>query len=628
MDAGYELVKEQLFFRKELKERVYWFIHLRWIAVAVAFVGTWAASIFEPRFPLVPLHLILASIILYNTAFLLIWKQLHSREIQKVGWYTFFAHSQISLDLLALYTVVYFTGGIYSPLLGFGIFHIILAGILLSPISCFSYGVAVSIVLGILIAIGRTNLFPVLSQPLVTTFCLGHSDLYYILTAYVTFCAAIFISAYLITSVTLSLRTKGRDLLRVSKELDASNAKLTALYTMVQEMATCSDLQELMDSATRQGAHIFGVKACTVKLLDDQKKTLRFASTYGLSENYVAKSSIEIDKSPINKKIIEGSLHAIGKIDEKDYFQYPEDLRKEGISSMMCLPLKVEKINLGVFCVYSTQDHFFDKKDVQFFSLMTDLTAMAIENLKNDLDKSWFLQKAAHELRAPFNTVYSMLKTLRKEYLGEVNEKQKETIVRCERRIELLGDLINDLLKLGIRRREAGKVTFKLVDSAAVLCSHEALFKIQAGNKGITMTYTVENNMLPIMGEEKLLDELFTNLISNAVKYTPKGGNVTVRLESIIRDNKPWIRLAVSDTGIGIPQEDVARLFTEFFRAENAKNFSEEGTGLGLVIVKEIVDRLAGSITVSSAEGKGTTFTCLIPAAEPPTHRISTGSGS
>jgi signal transduction histidine kinase len=113
------------------------------------------------------------------------------------------------------------------------------------------------------------------------------------------------------------------------------------------------------------------------------------------------------------------------------------------------------------------------------------------------------------------------------------------------------------------------------------------------------------------MGDEKLIDELFTNLISNAVKYTPSGGKIRV---SLLKENQNLVRFQVSDTGIGIPEEDMARLFTEFFRAENAKALAEEGTGLGLVIVKEVLDFLGGSISVRSKVGEGTTFTCLLPA--------------
>lgn len=124
-----------------------------------------------------------------------------------------------------------------------------------------------------------------------------------------------------------------------------------------------------------------------------------------------------------------------------------------------------------------------------------------------------------------------------------------------------------------------------------------------------------------MIGNQELLDEIFTNLVSNAVKYTPRNGLVRINLSMKGEDQ---ILFEVSDTGIGISKEDIPRLFTEFFRADNAKAIEENGTGLGLVIVKEVVDRLGGSIEVESKIGEGTRSTCILPLSPPSflPHRI------
>jgi signal transduction histidine kinase len=192
-----------------------------------------------------------------------------------------------------------------------------------------------------------------------------------------------------------------------------------------------------------------------------------------------------------------------------------------------------------------------------------------------------------------------------------VSKEQKEMILRCERRIEILGDLINDLLKLGIKRTDADKAIIHPVDGAKIMNSLVNLFETQASEKHVDIRFDVEDSLPQLMGDEKLLDELFTNLISNAVKYTPPEGKVRV---SLCREDENRVRLEVSDTGIGIAEEDIRHLFTEFFRAENAKAFAEEGTGLGLVIVKEILDFLRGTISLESKVGEGTTMRCLLPA--------------
>lgn len=611
MQLGYQLLKEQLFFRKELIERVHWFIHLRWIAAGAGLAATWAAYLFiAPEFPLIPVHIVLISVLLYNALFLIMHARLLDRRPHDVGPFNVFAHIQISLDLLALFFLIYLTGGITSPLLIFVIFHIILAGILLSPLSCFLYSLLVLAASAVLMVF--QDLFPaqpVLFQNLSFPYPLPFPRIVF---PYLVFAAVILITAFLVTTLKLSLRTKGRELLQVSKELDVSNTKLRALYEMVRAMGLCPDLQALMDSATRNAAKIMGVKACSIKLMDEQGRILQFASTYGLSQDYVAKGVIAIDKSPINRKIMEGSAYTIGKIDEKDYFQYPEDIQKEGIASMMCLPLRVQKTVLGVFCVYSDVSYYFVEKDAAFFSLMSDLTALSIEKMKSEMNKTWFLQKASHQLRSPANAISSMLKTIRKGYMGPITQKQEETIERCEKRIEILGYLIKDLLELGTKRAAMLGIEMHPVDGARIMKNVMGLYQVQASEKGIDISFHIEEPIPPILAEEKLLDDLFSNLISNAIKYTRPGGRVEVFLK---REDRSRVVFRVEDTGIGIPEEEMPQLFSEFFRAENAKAHVEEGTGLGLVIVKEILDRIRATISVKSKQGQGTTFTCLLPSS-------------
>jgi two-component sensor histidine kinase len=613
MDLGYELVKEQLFFRKEMMERVSWMIRLRWMAVAAGFSGCLIGYVADWPLPFVPINLIFAFIAFYNVLFFFIGHRLPSIKPQAVQAFTIFAHAQIALDLFALYAIFYFTGGIHSPFLVFVLFHIILAGILLSPLSCFIYSILVLLAAAGLFLIQKYAILP--PQPI-----LFESHLFFhalelrdIVLSTIVFAAMVFITAFLITSIKLSLRAKGRELLRVSKEIDTGNAKLKALYQMVKEMGLCQELQAMMDSATLNAATIMGVKACSIKLLDEQRRQLRFSSTYGLSENYVGRGSIDLEKSPINRSIIEGSYYAIGKIDQNDYFQYPEDIRKEGIASMLCLPLRVEKMVLGVFCVYSDVTHDFNDEDVDFFLLMADLTALAIEKLSSELNKTWFLEKAAHQLRSPLNAIDTMLKTLRQGYLGPTQTEQAKLIARCEQRIENLCQVIADLLDLGVKRTDLSKIKMHPVNIGDVVKTLVHLYQSQAAAKNLDFSCHIEEGLPNILAQEKLMDELLNNLISNAIKYTPSGGKVRIR---VARESCDRLLCEVADTGIGIPADDISRLFSEFFRSANAKEWTEEGTGLGLVIVKEILDRLHGTIAVNSKLDEGTCFTCFFPVID------------
>ncbi|MBW2141475.1 MAG: GAF domain-containing protein, partial [Deltaproteobacteria bacterium] len=566
MKLGYVLLREQLFFRRELKERVFWFIKLRWLAVFVALAGTWVAHFLGLSLPVQKLTIIALFILLYNIVFLYAGRKFDTTATHETKPFTIFAHTQISLDLVALFLMIYFTGGVTSPLLIFTIFHIILAGILLTPAACYFYAFVVLTVLGGLILAQNYDLLafqPILfNKDLLFLFLYGRG-LTGLSVLYLSFVIAILISAFLITSVKITLRTKGRELLQLSHELDSSNAKLTALYDMVREIGLKSDLQNLMDSATRHATKVMGVKGCSIKLLDERKKNLKFGSTYGLSEDYLSKGTINIKKSPINYKILQGSPYVIGCIEEKDYFQFPEDIRKEGIASMLCLPLRVEKMVLGIFCVYSSESYHFVDGDVEFFSLVTELTALAMENLQGELTKSWFMIKAAHQIRSPLNAIYSMLNLLYNQYLGPIDEKQREIIERCEKRINILGELINDLLKLGEKRSEAASTELYLVDPYKTINNLIPLYQNQALEKGLVMEFDIQEPLPKIMADEGFLDDLVSNLISNAIKYTPQNGKVHV---SLAKESDEWVKLEVSDTGIGISEEEISRLFSEFFR--------------------------------------------------------------
>ena len=610
---GYELVREQLFFRKELMERVLWFIRIRWMVVGVAGAGTWAAYCQDPKFPVLPLSLIVLSILLYNVIFYATWRHLQSLKVHEVRSFVTFAHVQISLDLLALYLMIYFTGGIYSPLLMFAIFHVILAGLLLSPFSCFVYCVFLLLATGALVAMEASSFLrprPALFQnPALVHLLPAPHPFGGILVFFLFFVGALFTTAFLITSIKLSIRSKGRDLIQISRELDGSNAKLTALYDMIKKMNQCTRLQDLLDLATVNAARIMGAKGSSIKLLDESRKRLTFASASGLSQDYVTKE-VDLGKSLINRKIIEGSYFASGSIEEEDYFQFPEDIRKEGIASIVSFPLRAEKRVIGVFSVYSDKTYYFQDSDIEFFSLMGDLTALAIETLRNQLNKSWFVNRAAHELKSPFSAVHGMLGVMRNEYLGPLNVKQKETLGKSEKRLEVVSTLIDDLLALGLKRTEMDRAAIHPVDGAKLMKDLSTVFRDYASQKGVEIHFEIEDSLPQLMADEKLVDELFVNLISNAIKYTPSGGRVRV---SLVGESNIHVRFEVEDTGIGIPEEDRSRVFTEFFRSKNAKAFTQEGTGLGLVIVKEILDFLSGRIQVESEAGKGTRFIVHLP---------------
>jgi len=238
-----------------------------------------------------------------------------------------------------------------------------------------------------------------------------------------------------------------------------------------------------------------------------------------------------------------------------------------------------------------------------------------ISHLKElDKMKSEFIAMVTHELRAPIAAVEQQLTVILNKMAGEVTEKQEKLLRRAKERTKGLLDLIRDLLDLS--KIEAGKmVQYKEpLDLQEVIQRVVDLMKAQAENKKIDLQFSPPSQLSLIQADRNSMEGIFTNLISNAIKYTPEGGKVWIDLAG----EGGFVKVSVSDTGIGIKKEDLSRIFDKFYRVKSSETRQIVGTGLGLSIVKSIVDAHLGSISVASEEGGGTTFTILLPKESNP----------
>ena len=223
--------------------------------------------------------------------------------------------------------------------------------------------------------------------------------------------------------------------------------------------------------------------------------------------------------------------------------------------------------------------------------------------------KAAFIRLVTHELQAPIAAIKGYLQLVLEDYVEP--EKQRELLERASVRADEQMALIADLLTLSRLREAKQREQLTDVRLDELLWKTIEPFQTQAAEKGIALRTEVEAAIPVVRGAAAELKSLWTNLISNAVKYTPPGGSVSVSLRT---DGEHLIG-SVSDTGIGIPPEARDRLFTEFFRADNAKAQALRGTGLGLVIIKQAIENAGGQIWVESELNRGTTFTFTLPIA-------------
>jgi signal transduction histidine kinase len=221
--------------------------------------------------------------------------------------------------------------------------------------------------------------------------------------------------------------------------------------------------------------------------------------------------------------------------------------------------------------------------------------------------KDDFVGTVSHELRTPLTAIKGFIELVVDGEAGPVTEAQREFLVIASRNTDRLGNLINDLLDVNRIESHHLEIRSEPTDLAAVLNDVVATFSAMAEAKGLR--FRAEINPIPkILGDAPRLVQVFSNLISNAIKYTPKG---EVGIQAGVRDQ--WAEVTVWDSGIGMSQEEQTGLFTKFFRGRNPVVAESGGTGLGLVIVKAMVEKHQGTIAVESQPGQGTRFKVRLP---------------
>ncbi len=231
------------------------------------------------------------------------------------------------------------------------------------------------------------------------------------------------------------------------------------------------------------------------------------------------------------------------------------------------------------------------------------------KEVEADRAKSEFVSNVSHELRTPMTSIKGYTDLLHAGAVGPINNEQQRFLKIIKNNAERLTALINDLLD--ISRVETGRVRFELrpMQVGDVISDVVNALAGQAEAKHQPLTYKVVGGLPDVMGDRDRLNQIITNLVSNAIRYTPDGGEIEVRAYPV----EGAVRVDVQDRGIGISPDDLGRIFERFYRADHPLVQEAGGTGLGLSIVKMFVEMHRGRIWVESEQDKGSTFTFILP---------------
>lgn len=261
------------------------------------------------------------------------------------------------------------------------------------------------------------------------------------------------------------------------------------------------------------------------------------------------------------------------------------------------------KVAQGDFSVYVAPLHTADKQDY-LDAMITDFNKMVEELGSMETLKTDFFSNVSHEIKTPLAVIHNNAELLNRKGITEEQRREcAEAILHATRR---LSDLITNMLKLNKLEKQVIKPAPQPYDVCAQLCECALQFEDMWDKKEIEFAADMEDRVM-ILADEGLLDLVWTNLLSNAVKFTPAGGTVTI----VQTSDAERVTVCISDTGCGMDEATIKHIFDKFYQGDTSH--ATEGNGLGLALVRRILELSDGTISVRSAPGEGSAFTVTLP---------------
>lgn len=393
-----------------------------------------------------------------------------------------------------------------------------------------------------------------------------------------------------------------------------------------QEIAGELQVDALLGVVVEQIVSVFNVDAADVIIQNRQTRIYTVQAAHNLSPAMVERQQLTSD-----------ALRSMLSNDAASIISTPADtqvapkhlLETEGIQVIFSVPLLRGDILFGVLNLYSQEERIFSENEQDLAELLGRQIAISLDNASlfemleerarqlaevNRL-KNEFLANVSHELRTPMNSIIGFTDTILMGIYGPLNETQEDRLNKVKRNALNLLTLIDDLLDLS--KIEAGQMTFQMEQANISVELHEvcSTFEPQITEKDLVLYKHFPDELPNVNVDRQRLRQVIINLVSNAVKFTNEG-SITVEASRSEYEKKPVVHMRISDTGIGIDQEDIHVIFDEFRQVDGSSTRQYEGTGLGLAICRKLIDLMDGDIWVESELGVGSTFHVVLPVIE------------
>jgi signal transduction histidine kinase len=401
------------------------------------------------------------------------------------------------------------------------------------------------------------------------------------------------------------------------EQVAALERQVTNLTLMVEVSKTLNstlDLDSLLQIIIKSATELTNTEMASILLVDKASGALRFEAATGAEREALKALVVPRDSSIAGWVVRENKPLLIRDVQhDSRFYRQVDSVTGLATRSILGVPLRFQGQVIGVLeALNKVRDDDFTDEDVQTLTTLAGQAAVAIENARllaelreQDRLKSQFITDASHEMRTPLTAIKGYLQLILDGAMDA--EQQQASLEVAARNIDVIIRLVNDVLylqEMATVRAERTSVALGELVQEVVEASQE-----RARLTGVTLRAEAPSDLPPVSGSRKRLAQALANLVDNAIRFNNAGGEVTVRL----REDGDYLRVEISDTGIGIPAEHLDKVFNRFYRVDSSAPRLTRGVGLGLPIAKQIVEEHGGEMQVESEPGRGSTFFFTLP---------------
>ena len=404
--------------------------------------------------------------------------------------------------------------------------------------------------------------------------------------------------------------------------------EVSTLYTLAKQMTSSLKVSVVLDAIVNILKRVLDCRGCCIFLLDEGTQQLEIRASAGITLEGRENTRIRIGED-VSGKVVELAelIYIPDTRQEPDFRYFDQQLR-----SLLVVPLITKDRVIGTLSVDDFKVDAFSPNDGRLLAIAAAQAAAAIENAQlyeglreraEKLEEAYtelqevdrkrddFVQNVSHELRNPLTFVKAYVELFLDGTLGPITDSQRQSLEIVTQRTDAITRLVNGLLTLQLLDREAMEMAPLAVDE--LVSETVQVVEATAAQSGLAVRAEVAKPLPLVYGDRDRLAQVLDNLLDNAIKFSPHGGTITVRVRPVHKT----VRVEVADQGIGMPADQLDKIFERFYQVDGSSKRRFPGTGLGLAIAKGIVEAHNGKIWAESEVGKGSAFFFALPALPP-----------